>query len=288
MTRPETTLEAEHRRGATGDSLPAPPHVRLPGPARGRGRLTGAVLAALALHVAVLLAVLVAFDAQLGHDGRQSDVVEVSLIRAEDLRGEADGAAPVVTGGVSLGDKPGASDADTVAGSAAAAPALMPAETPVEVTAPSQDHALALPPATEGEAAEMRPEVKQQTAAAPSGDGPSASVSGGAPAIAIDPPQRDAAATSVASSGAVNAYNQRVAVTLSKLKPRGVGEAGLARVVFRIGTSGAVDDVKLASSTGKSKLDRLATDTVARAKFDSPPAGMTSAQLTYAVAFRFR
>lgn len=283
------TMDGEHRQQAAGDSLPAPPHVRLPGPARGRGRLTGAVLAALALHTAALLAVLVAFDAQLGHDGRTSDVVEVSLVRAEDLRAEAEGSAPVVTGGVTLGDKPGASDADTVAGSASATPAPMPAETPVEVAAPSQDHALALPPATEGDAAATRPDIAR-TGAAPAaapGDASVTSVAGGAPAIAAEP-QRDVTAAPSASEGEVNAYNQRVAVTLSKLKPRGVGEPGLARVVFRIGTSGAVDDVKLAASTGKSKLDRLATDTVARAKFDTPPAGMTSAQLTYAVAFRFR
>lgn len=270
--------------GAVG-GLEAPP-VRLPSAKRGRGRLAFALVAAACLHVATLAAVLITFDVPLGNRGSQTDLVEVTLVPADALQADAAGTAAIANGGTALGDRPGGgTEADAVAGSAHSATA----EKSTEAAIISDAKQPPLPNTGEGADASVNPPAQQSSSAAPaaSGDATTTSVAGGAPTIAVVP-AREVAATPAASEGEVNAYNQRVAVTLSKLKPRGVGEEGLARVVFRIGLSGAVDDVKLASSTGKSKLDRLATETVARAKFETPPTGMTNAQLTYAVAFRFR
>lgn len=279
---------AEDKAGGRAGSGLAAPEMRPSVGRRSAGRMAAAALAALGLHTAALSAVLLAFDLPFGNRGSEVDVVEVSLVSADALRSEAPGTSATASGGISLGDRPG-SGADTDAVAGIAAPASAPPETKAEVSPPSERNRPTLPTDSDGDLSPAGPRTSADATPAPAraGDDAAASVAGGASTIAAATAPAEAAATA-ASEGEVNAYNQRVAVTLSKLKPRGVGETGLARVQFRIDASGAVDDVKLASSTGKSKLDRLATETVARAKFEMPPAGMTSAQLTYAVAFRFR
>lgn len=252
-------------------------------------RLAGAVAGAMALHAVVLAAAVAVFDATAGGGGRDADVIEISIVPGEALEAERTGAAPIVSGGLNVGETPGLTTLpDAEAGAVAAPQGDRPAKLEtVEVEPPA---ALQLPAALDGAVALPRrdaAEAPAEHAPSPAGDG-AAARAGGAPVLASEPSREDVSAAIAASPGEIDAYNRSVAVTLARLKPKGVGETGTAKVVFRIGMAGTVDDVRIAASTGKSKLDRLATETVARARFDMPPTGMTSAQLTYAIAFRFR
>lgn len=248
-------------------------------------RFAAALAAALALHAAAFAATVAVFDATFGGGGRDADVIEISLVPGEALEAARTDAVPAVTGGINVADTPG-SAAEPDAQSGATAP-QGEGRADREVPQTEQRAALDVPIAIDtGEAPVSRAPDQAAAKAVPApGDNAVAAAEGGS---SVAPPRADAGAAAAATPGEIDAYNRSVAVALARLKPRGVGETGTAKVVFRIGTAGTVDDVRLAASTGKSKLDRLATDTVARAKFDTPPTGMTSAQLTYAIAFRFR
>jgi periplasmic protein TonB len=115
-----------------------------------------------------------------------------------------------------------------------------------------------------------------------------------APAAGGDAARSDAAsdaktsAQAAASPGAVREYARYVAQALAKTKPKGVGGLGTVRVRFVIAVDGALATVGVAKSSGSPKLDDLALGAVRRAKFLTPPPGMTSPQLTYDVPYYFR
>jgi protein TonB len=71
------------------------------------------------------------------------------------------------------------------------------------------------------------------------------------------------------------AYSRQVWAALARSKPR-AGQKGSATVVFSIGASGSVGSVRIARSSGNSRIDQLALSTVRRASFPAPPSGGTS------------
>ncbi len=71
------------------------------------------------------------------------------------------------------------------------------------------------------------------------------------------------------------AYSRQVWAALARSKPR-AGQKGSATVVFSIGASGSVGSVRIARSSGNSRIDQLALSTVRRAAFPAPPSGGTS------------
>jgi protein TonB len=97
-----------------------------------------------------------------------------------------------------------------------------------------------------------------------------------------------ASAPAAASPGAVREYARYVAQALAKTKPKGTGGLGTVRVKFVIAGDGGLAAVEVAKSSGSPKLDDVALGAVRRTKFLVPPAGMTSAQLTYEVPYNFR
>ena len=74
----------------------------------------------------------------------------------------------------------------------------------------------------------------------------------------------------------------------AKTKPKGAGGLGTVRVKFVIAGDGELAAVEVAKSSGSPKLDDVALEAVRRTKFLVPPAGMTTAQLTYEVPYHFR
>jgi TonB family protein len=97
-----------------------------------------------------------------------------------------------------------------------------------------------------------------------------------------------ASAPAAASPGAVREYARYVAQALSKTKPKGPGSVGTVRVKFVIAGDGGLAAAEVAKSSGSPKLDDIALGAVRRTKFLTPPAGMTTAQLTYEVPYNFR
>jgi protein TonB len=97
-----------------------------------------------------------------------------------------------------------------------------------------------------------------------------------------------ASAPAAASPGAMREYARYVAQALAKTKPKGTGGLGTVRVKFVIGGDGGLAAVEVAKSSGSPKLDDMALGAVRRTKFLTPPAGMTTAQLTYEVPYNFR
>ena len=57
---------------------------------------------------------------------------------------------------------------------------------------------------------------------------------------------------------------------------------------FVITNDGGIASVEVTKSSGNSKLDDMALGAVRRTKFLTPPAGMTTVQLTYEIPYNFR
>ena len=91
--------------------------------------------------------------------------------------------------------------------------------------------------------------------------------------MGLAPAKPVTAPASTRLSGA--AYSRQVWAALARSKPR-AGQKGSATVVFSIGASGSVGSVRIARSSGNSRIDQLALSTVRRAAFPAPPSGGTS------------
>ena len=121
---------------------------------------------------------------------------------------------------------------------------------------------------------------KQQASAAPA--------TGGDAARSDAVSEAKTSAPAAASPGAIREYARYVAQALAKTKPKGSGSLGTVHVKFVIAGDGGLAAVEIAKSSGSSKLDNIAVGAVQRTRFVTPPAGMTSAQLTYEVPYHFR
>jgi protein TonB len=90
------------------------------------------------------------------------------------------------------------------------------------------------------------------------------------------------------SPGAVREYARYVSLALGKAKPKGTGMYGTVRLRFVISAAGGLQRVEVTKPSGTSKLDDMALAAVGRAQFPVPPTGMTEAQRTFEVPYRFR
>jgi periplasmic protein TonB len=113
---------------------------------------------------------------------------------------------------------------------------------------------------------------------------------GGAIASAASEQTRSGAGIAAASPGARQLYAKSVVEALSKNRPKGLhpGLRGTVRISFVIGADGAVAIVRIANSSGDQTLDGIALNAVRRVQFQQPPLGMSVAQRTYEVPYRFR
>jgi TonB family protein len=127
---------------------------------------------------------------------------------------------------------------------------------------------------------EPQQQQKKQESAAPA--------TGGDAARSDTASNAKASAPAAASPGAMREYARYVAQALAKTKPKGTGGLGTVLVRFAIAGDGGLAAVEVAKSSGSPKLDNVALGAVRRTKFLTPPAGMTTAQLTYEVPYNFR
>jgi len=92
-----------------------------------------------------------------------------------------------------------------------------------------------------------------------------------------------------ASPGQVQRYAGIVRARIARNRPSSRGRRGTAVVRFAISRGGGLRYARLARSSGDRALDRAALASVRRASpFPRPPRGMSAAQLTFSIPFRFR
>jgi TonB family protein len=91
-----------------------------------------------------------------------------------------------------------------------------------------------------------------------------------------------------ASPGAIQKYAAQIRALLAKHKPEGKGRRGTTTVTFGISASGQIAFVRVSDSSGNLAFDDAVLAAVRQAMFPPPPKGMTEAQLTYVVPFRFK
>jgi protein TonB len=159
-----------------------------------------------------------------------------------------------------------------------------PSEAPAPPTTPPEETAerKTVPPDT------STPETKPETAAP--GASAAAAAAGGAAARASAAESQPRCAAAAASPGATRAFARSVAEALARTRPkgrRGLGR-GTVRVAFVVSESGVPASVRVAQSSGNPALDEAALDAVRRARFPSPPAGMTAQQRSFVTPYDFR
>jgi TolA protein len=93
-----------------------------------------------------------------------------------------------------------------------------------------------------------------------------------------------------ASRGSVLNYGASVRAKIARNTPKHSGSGGgAARVAFAVSPSGALTSARIVKSSGNSALDQTALSTVRRSSpFPPPPAGATTAQLSFTLNFTFR
>ena len=92
-----------------------------------------------------------------------------------------------------------------------------------------------------------------------------------------------------ASSGAMLSYAAEVRARVAGNKPPGGGLRGTAVVAFALTPTGGLAYAGLSHSSGDPQLDQLAVAAVrSSAPFPTPPSGVTSAQLRFAIPFHFQ
>jgi periplasmic protein TonB len=266
---------------AASDAAPAPAlstnaGVRPPALDRADGWVWPAALSlALIAHAAVFyVLVREPADFMAGGGGQQIDAISVTMISSNVLESrelEQTPPAPVAAA-ASVENSDGAPQS---AAAAAVEEREEKKEKPEEIKERPKEA-----PIREAEAIIELPQESQQESAAPS--------AGGAAARSDTASDARTSAPAAASPGAVREYARYVAQALAKTKPKGTGGLGTVRVKFVIAGDGGFAAVEVAKSSGSSKLDEMALGAVRRTKFLTPPSGMTTAQLTYEVPYRFR
>ncbi|MBI1262882.1 MAG: TonB family protein [Rhizobiales bacterium] len=84
-------------------------------------------------------------------------------------------------------------------------------------------------------------------------------------------------------------YGRLVWKKIAESKPVGLHRRGQVDVQFTVTPSGGVSQIVILDVQGGRVLEGLARDTLARAvPFPTPPAGLSAAELTFAIALRFK
>jgi periplasmic protein TonB len=217
-------------------------------------------------------------DFMAGGGGQQIDAISVTIISSNVLESrELEQTQPAPAAAAASVDSTDGAPESTAA--AAAEQREEKKEPPEELKEKPKEE-----PVREAEAIIEVPreaeQQKKQESAAPA--------AGGDAARSDTASDAKASAPAAASPGAVREYSRYVAQALSKTKPKGTGGLGTVRVKFVIAGDGGLAAVEVAKSSGSPKLDDIALGAVQRTKFLTPPAGMTTVQLTYEVPYHFR
>lgn len=263
-------------------------------------------LASLAVAAAAHTAVLVALcqtpaNNAVGGGGELLDAISVEVVSSDVLESRANLPAPTASA-AAVAASTGAA-ADTQPQEAAPQPEPEPiASSPEPTVVAEAEDALTPAPAAKASTEEIReavekprepespPEPKKQPAAeaataSQSGDtGPSQAGAEAGGTVA----QNGQSGAASASPGKVHEYARKVVAALAEAKPTSAGRRGTVHISFTINLSGALDQARIARSSGARQLDEAALEAIQRAQFPVPPEGMTTTQLTYEVPYHFR
>jgi protein TonB len=229
---------------------------------------SGSFLAAIAAHAALALPLWRGREALAGAGGLQLDVISVTMVSPGVLESRESDPTKLVA--------PAAAEAvETNDGAPELEPQRPKTKEREAEKKPDEE------PRTADAVLEVNPEVQKQT------ERPS-SVPGAAAARGEMAKENKARGAVAASAGAIREYARSVQQSLAKTKPKGLGARGTVKVKFEIGMTGRLNSSEVIASSGNATLDRTALDAVRRALFPAPPPGMSSAQLTYEIPYRFR
>lgn len=91
-----------------------------------------------------------------------------------------------------------------------------------------------------------------------------------------------------ASRGEIERHAREVALVLARHRPKGIGAKGKIVIEFKLSADdGTLVNARVASSSGNTRLDRIAVAAVVNGKYPSPPKGMSAEQLTFRIPFQF-
>jgi protein TonB len=224
-----------------------------------RARFALSLVVATVVHAGLIGAFLFVGVLPYGHGGTMLEAIDVTLVDARALDGTE--------------RMPLAEATATYEAAVAASPAASPAE---RLTASEPEALQPLAPVREQPTpTTVDPEPTERPMVDPK-----------PAATALTVPATTAAAT--AAPGAATLYATSVVQALARSKPHGVGVRGTVQVRFRITPTGLLDDVRVVSSSGDERLDRMALAAVRSARFGPPPPGLSSSDLSYELPYRFR
>jgi periplasmic protein TonB len=256
----------------------------LAAPALARGTPWTGVAASFAVHAALLVVAMFAVqDLGPGSDGTELEAISVSIVSAGALDA-------IVNPPVEPSPAPPAAimpNAGTMAEAdrdeRVAAPAEKPPEAKPELPllAPDPDTFIATPrPSLEPVSKPESPLPQLPDASADTQRTGGAAVSGSAAGTST-------AGRAAASPGEVDRYARDVVTAIGRNRPKGVSLKGKVVIEFALRETGDIGSAKVATSSGKAKLDTIALNAIERTRYPAPPTGMTALQLTYRVPFTF-
>ena len=89
------------------------------------------------------------------------------------------------------------------------------------------------------------------------------------------------------ASGKSDVFSRSVIAALMKTRPGPFALWGRVLVSFEISPSGRLNYVRVLRSSGNSALDKAAVDAIHKARFQTPPPGLTSDERTYIIDYIF-
>jgi TonB family protein len=239
-----------------------------------------ALLASLALHASLLAWAVVHFSAApYGAGGVQLEGIAIETISSAALDSLLKAAQP--TGGDT-------SAPSETAGQTSIQPRAQPTPTaaietpavPSVITTPNADTSVpAAPPAPKPVVDDNPPETKSLPA---TNAATQPSATGGATSETAVP-SVNTAGSAGAAPGDVQRYAADVRRVLSRNRPKANWPAGALRLAFTISDSGDVSKAEVIKQSGNSQLDQRALAWIGATRFPTPPAGLSTAERTYAI-----
>jgi TonB family protein len=264
-----------------------PHHQDAVGPVRvSRARFPIALSAALLAHVAVAVPFLLG-EPEIGAAGLDRDAISINVVivpaTAIESQVAAAPSAPAASAEI---------HAEIGRETATAAPTEMtpppPEREPAPKTEKSETAAPELAPIPVDVAAANTPTPQNQPAAPP--PTPTAFSPGGVISVGAEAAVTAAPAAAAAAPGTAERYAKSVVEALGRSRPKGApqGQRGTVKIVFAIADDGGLKFARIAASSGSSQLDAAALTALHRVTFPTPPNGLSLAQLTYEIPYRFR
>lgn len=280
MTSPATPLSAqrpEEASRAAQEPLAAPVRLAWPKPRPPAGLRLAALLAALAAHAAMLLALTRApLDLRAGGHGHLMASINVTMVESTVLQArKADLEQPRVPAA-----KPTVDAKDGVPDGKEAPQAADDRKQQEKKAAQVQRSDAQATAAEVVDNAEQMPEEKRTKAN-------DAKPLGGFTSRAVAATTADQAAPAAASPGVVRAYASAVAEALDRTKLKRVPAYGTIRVKLVVSIDGGLASLEILKSSGNRRLDDAVLAEVRRAKLPVPPPGLSLEERWFEFTYKY-